>query len=458
MVAAEQCLPISEISAYIQRWTIRARVTSKSTLRTFSKGNGAGKVFHVHLLDMHGGEIRATFFNEAADKYFENMQLGKCYTFSRGSVKIADQRYNPCSHRYEIVFDKMVQIGEVEDDAQIEAVKFSLTDLRSVQSRTLPCNVDLCGVVASAGPAVSFTSKEGRDLVKRDITIADDTATSISVTIWGDRAKQDDANFEGSPVLGLKGVVVKEWNGGRSGSLSEGGALVFSPQLADAERVRQWWTQGGKAQSLTALSQNGLGGGGGAARLAGAKALDLAEMRRTAEQVLHQPELYSVVCRLGLVQTQKRGETQPLFYMACQEPKEGKALPCNRRVDSSGFCAACNRAGKAAPRFNLRCRFADYADNAWLTTFHEAAQQVVGLTAEQAQAVEQGEAGREELEATIAAKYFRQPLRLTLRAKLDSYNGEARTNITCIDARPVPRGERGRAMLQEIRERLAADA
>merc|ERR1719210_1468710 len=387
----EQCLiPVSELSTYVQRWTLRARVTSKSPLRTFSKGGGSGKVFHVNILDVHGGEIRASFFNDAADAHFDKLQVGKCYTFSRGAVRIANRQYNPCDHRYEITFDKLAQIEEVEDDEQIETVKLSLTDLKSVETRALPCNVDLCGIVTCANSAISFTSREGKELLKRDITIADDTASSITVTIWGDRAKQEDSVFQGNPVVCLKGVVIKEWNGGRSGSLSEGGMLVFRSAAPEAKRVEEWWSEGGKSQSLTALSKTF---SGGSSRAANAKQLDLTELRRQSEQVLHQPETYSVFCRLALVQMQKKGEPQPLCYMACQELREGKALPCNRRVDSSGFCSSCNRAGKAAPRFNLRCRFSDAGDNAWITTFHEAAQQVVGLSSEEAQDLEQGEGG-----------------------------------------------------------------
>nr|QDO16188.1 replication protein A 70 kDa DNA-binding subunit [Lingulodinium polyedra] len=454
MAPTGQCfIPISEISAYVQRWTIQARVTSKSVLRTFSKGAGNGKVFHVQLLDVHGGEIRASFFNEAADKLFETLQVGKCYSLSRGSVRIANRQFNPCNHRYEISFDKMAEVEQVADDGAIDAVKLNLTDIRSLQSRTLPCNVDLCGIVTASGPVVAFTSREGKELVKREITIADDTATSIGVTLWGERAKQEGSTLEGHPVVCLKGVVVKEWNGGRSGSLSESGALVLKPTVAEAQRVHQWWAQGGEAQTLTPLSV--AGGGVGGARAANAKPMDLTELRSASEQVLHQPELFSVVCRLALVQFSKKGETQPLYYEACQELREGKSLPCNRRVDSSGFCPSCNRAGKSAPRLNLRCRFADCGDVAWLTTFHEAAQQVISLTAEQVQALERGEGGRETLEAAIMTRYFSQPLQVTLRAKLDTYNGEARTNVSCIDARPVPRGERGRAMLREVREMLA---
>jgi len=143
------------------------------------------------------------------------------------------------------------------------------------------------------------------------------------------------------------------------------------------------------------------------------------------------------------------------FNTICQELREGKSMPCNRRVDGSGFCGACNRAGKAAPRFSLRCRFSDAGDNAWITTFHEAAQQLVGITSEEAQSLEQGEGGREALEGHIMSKYFNRPLQVTLRAKLDSYNGETRTNVTCIDARPVSCGDRGRAMLKELRELIS---
>jgi len=225
---------------------------------------------------------------------------------------------------------------------------------------------------------------------------------------------------------------------------------------------QRWCNVGGLrvvTQSLTALTVMG-GGSGSAARAANAKVVDLSELRRVSEQVLAtETEVYSVVCRLALVQLQKRGETQPLTYTACQEPKHGNGLPCNRRVDSSGFCASCNRAGKAAARFNLRCRFADAGDSAWLTTFHEAAEQVVGLNAEEAQHIEQGDGGREALEGAIVAKYFDQPLQLTARAKFETYNGESRVNVSCIGARPVPRGQHGRAMLKEVLEhvRLAAE-
>jgi len=192
-------------------------------MRTFRKGTGEGKVFHVDLLDAEGGEIRASFFNDAVTMFHDKLQKGKCYTFSGGSVRVANRQFNQCSHRYELSFDKMGKVEEVADVAHIEKNVFKFADLRSVQTRAVPFTSDMCGILTAFQPKLAFTSKDGKELVKRDITIADDTATSINVTIWGERAQQEDSVFAGNPVVVLKGVAVKEWNNGRSGSLLAAG-------------------------------------------------------------------------------------------------------------------------------------------------------------------------------------------------------------------------------------------
>jgi len=322
--------------------------------------------------------------------------------------------------------------------------------------------VDVCGIISSFNPTQSVNSKEGVELVKREITIADDTATTLSVTLWGDRAKQDDSMFDGHPVVALKSVAVKEWKETRSGSLLQGGELQFKPSTPEATRLQQWWSQGGSSQELAHLSVLKPGSEGGNTR--NSTPTTLAGLREASSKVGYQPEIYNMVAKLALVQMQKQGAPQPLHYMACQEPKEGmKNLTCNKRVDEQGFCAACNRAGKVAPRLNLRCRFVDFEDQAWLTSFHEAATKILGMPAQEVRdleqaAAEKGEAGREELEAAIRKKYFDKPMSITVRAKMDNYNGEPRANVTVIDARPVSRSEHGRHMLKEIQELLSQPA
>eukprot|EP00403_Amphidinium_massartii_P032010 CAMPEP_0178434068 /NCGR_PEP_ID=MMETSP0689_2-20121128/33233_1 /TAXON_ID=160604 /ORGANISM="Amphidinium massartii, Strain CS-259" /LENGTH=456 /DNA_ID=CAMNT_0020056121 /DNA_START=146 /DNA_END=1516 /DNA_ORIENTATION=- len=446
--------PISEISTYQPRgWTIKARVSNKAPIRTFSKGTNGGKVFHVELLDASGGEIRASFFNTAVDQFYDKLVVGKCFTLSKGNVKVANRQYNNCNHRYELVFDKDAVVEAAEDDAAIQTVRYNFVNLRALESRTGNRIVDLCCVITAFQPLQTI-KKDGQELVKRELTLADDTASTLTVAIWNERAKQPDSKFEGSPIVALKGVNVKEWNGGLAGSLTASGSIDFNPSLPEAERLQQWWTKGGSSQNLTALSKSG-GGGGLAAQ--NAKDATLAEIRTASQQLSSEQMTFNVVSRLALVQLRKQGETQPLSYMACQEPREGQSLPCQRRLDDRGFCATCNKAGKAAARMNIRCRYSDFADQTWLTTFSEAAEKVLGVTAQQVRDMESTGA-REKLEGAIREQYFTQPFQLLLRAKLDSYMGETRTNVTCISAQPVNIRQHGRKMLKEIREHLVAVA
>jgi len=446
------CLPISELSNYQTKWTIKARITNKAPLRTFKRGTGEGKVFHVDLLDAMGGEIRASFFNDAADKFFEMLAPNKVFTFSKGSIKIANKQYNSTNHRYELTFEKDAVVTEVAEDESIAAAIFHFVDIKTVQSKPLPCRVDLCGVVSAFKAPATIKTREGKEVMKRDITLADDTGTAIELTLWGATALLEDSKFEGNPTLAVKNVLVKEFNGGRSGSVLDSNAIIFSPAGPEADRIRQWWQKGGSNQAVTSISV-GLGGGGARAR--NAQHCTFGAMRKLAEQVTEEPVHFNLVGRLALVQTTKQGEKQPLYYNACAEPRDN-GMSCNKRVDEGGFCASCGRAGKTAVRMNLRCRFADFSDSAWLTTFHEAAENVLGMKGEEVKVMEVDGAGREALEAQIKKRYFSDPLQLIVRGKLDTYMGEARPNVSCVDVRKVDRRQHGRVMLKEIQEMLAA--
>jgi len=451
--AAESYFPISEISAYQSRgWKIKARVTRKAPMRSFTARGVANKVFSVDLLDASGGEIRASFFGTAADSFLDKLIVGKCYTLAQGNVRVANRAYNTCNHRYELVFDKEAVVEEASEDAQIDTVKYNFMNLRMLETKAAPCIVDLCGVVV-AFQGLQTIRKDGQELVKREITLADDTGNTVSVALWNERAKQAESVFEGTPVVALKGVSVKEWNGGRAGSLTSGGSMQLQPDLPEAAKLQQWWEKGGSTQNLTALSR--AGGGGGMAQ--NAKDMTLGEMKGASLKVADQTEYYNVVSRLALVQLRKQGETQPLSYMACQEAREGQSLPCQRRLDDKGFCVSCQRAGKAAPRLNVRCRYSDFADQAWLTTFNEPAEAVLGMSSKEVYDLEHT-GGRDKLEALIREKYFFQPFQLSVRAKLDYYQGETRSNITCVSAQPVNIKQHGRKMLKEIREHLLVAA
>ena len=60
----------------------RYRVTSKGDKKRWNNAKGEGTLFSIDLLDEEGGEIRATFFKEACEKFYDVIQPQKVYTFS----------------------------------------------------------------------------------------------------------------------------------------------------------------------------------------------------------------------------------------------------------------------------------------------------------------------------------------------------------------------------------------
>ena len=196
----------------------------------------------------------------------------------------------------------------VDEDTGIQMIKFSFVSLRALSQRKLPATVDLCGVIVSFKSAQVVTSKEGAELTKREITIADHTATSMVVTLWGDRAKREDIVFEGHPSIALKSVLVKEFRESRVGSLPRNGVFLLNSDMPEALRLQRWWTQGGSSRELSQLSPTagGLGGDRNVTRST------VAGLRRAIEKLGSQPEFFSLVARLAMIQMRKQGEVQSL--------------------------------------------------------------------------------------------------------------------------------------------------
>jgi len=101
-------------------WKIKARVTKKSDLRQFTTQKGPGKVFSADLIDADGTQIQASFFNDAAEQFFPQIQENKVYLFSNGYVKLANKRFTSIKNDYCLNFDKGGDIEEVPEDVSIK--------------------------------------------------------------------------------------------------------------------------------------------------------------------------------------------------------------------------------------------------------------------------------------------------------------------------------------------------
>lgn len=104
--------PIEALSPYQNKWTIKARVTSKSEMKHWSNQKGDGKLFSCHLLD-ESAEIKATAFNDQADRWYNIMKEGHVYFVSKAKVGIARKQFSTLSNEYEISFERDTMIQEV---------------------------------------------------------------------------------------------------------------------------------------------------------------------------------------------------------------------------------------------------------------------------------------------------------------------------------------------------------
>lgn len=110
--------PIEAISPYAHKWTIKARCTSKSNIKTWHNRNGEGKLFSVNLLD-DSGEIRATGFNDQCDMLYNIFQEGSVYYISSPCrVQIAKKQFTNLNNDYELTFER---------DTIVEKVSFTLS-------------------------------------------------------------------------------------------------------------------------------------------------------------------------------------------------------------------------------------------------------------------------------------------------------------------------------------------
>ena len=316
--------PIDSLNPYQNRWTIRARITNKSDMRTYNNAKGPGKLFSIDLLDDAGGEIRGTFFNEGVDKYDALLQKDQIYSFSGGRIKLANKRFSSLNNDYEITFSERSEILKLSGAEAGGAfnTRFNFATLRDFETMGADTIVDVCGVISQADPVKDLMSKKGAQLYKRDLTVVDcsgpsGTAMSVRLTLWGENAQMADDTFMAGTLLAAKGMKIGEW-GGRSLSAGRGCTLLFNPDLPEAHKLKAWYDDGGSSAAVTALT-TGSSGGGGAGRITPfAERLNIAKIVEDGLGNKEKPDYITVKAMINFIKydDERRYVVKPLFLAA----------------------------------------------------------------------------------------------------------------------------------------------
>jgi len=424
--------PIQALTVYSNCWTIKARVTKKSDIRRWDKGpTNQGTLFSIDLMDKSGGEIRGTFFKEACDMYFERIQEGGVYFFSKGKLKMSNKRFTNLKHEYEITFDKNAVIEECQDDSSIKAINMERTPIASIQDLPSESTVDIIGIAVEVGSLSEFTSKAGKPLVKLEIVLADESKCSIRATVWGDKARDIEAklsNCAPNPVIGIKGARVSDW-GGKSLSTGGGGSVVIEPELPEVQVLRQWHQSGADTTSFVPLSQNGrVGGGANTAPKPVNERHTIASIKDLNLGGGDKPDYIDIKATVIRVMPDKMW-----YYSAPSENNNCKVVECN---DGQWFCEKKNEYyPNKQNRYILRGILSDFTGETYFTMFNDQACAFLnGTTADEMQELKEND--ENSFNQVIKDAMFQTGL-VRLSIKREVHQEQERVKATVLSFQPL---------------------
>lgn len=414
--------PIEGLSPYAHKWTIKARVTKKSDIRTWQKQNSEGKLFSVNLLD-ESGEIKATGFNDQCDQLFDVFQEGSVYYVSSPcKVQLAKKQYSTLSNDYELLFERDTAVEKAEDQECVPQIRYNFSSIADLQNVEKDSVIDVIGVIKDVAECSQITSKSTqKSFDKRELTIVDDSCYMIRITIWGKTAVAFDASPES--ILALKGCKVGDF-GGRSLSLLSSGSLCVDPDIAEAHKLKGWYDSQGRRENFATHTSLVAAGSEGGRR---SDLKTISQVRDENLGMLESGDYFSVKATIVYIK-----QDNPA-YPACRT--EG----CNKKVsdmgDGSWRCEKCD-VNHPCPeyRYILSLNVNDHTGQLWLSCFDDVGRIVMGMDANKLMELRENDPpATEKLFEMANCKTFT----FKVRAKMDNYQEQQRIRYQIISATAI---------------------
>ncbi|KAM9811370.1 replication protein A 70 kDa DNA-binding subunit isoform X1 [Syngnathus typhle] len=426
-------VPIASLNPYLSKWTIRVRVTNKSSIRTWSNSRGDGKLFSMEIVD-ETGEIRVTGFNQEVDKFFDLIEVGKVYYMSKGSLKVANKQYTSVKNDYEITLNGDTSIIPCEDDCDVPVIQCDFVSIGDLEKKEKDSVVDVIGVCKSVDEVTRLTTKTNREVSKRTLNLMDTSGKMVNVTLWGEEAEKFDGSSQ--PVVAIKSAKLSDF-GGVSLSVSFSSSMMINPDIPEAYKLRGWFDKEGHSMEGQSLTESRGSGG-----MANSNWKTLSDVK--SEHLGHGEKADYFTCVGTIVYMRK----ESCLYQACPSQE------CNKKVlDQQNGMYRCEKCDKEFPNFKYRlilaANIADYSDNQWVTCFQESAEAILGQNAAYlGQLKDSNEAAFDEVFQQVNFNTFV----FRTRVKLETYNDESRIKATAMDVKPVDHKEYCKRLIMNIRK------
>ncbi|CAK1556348.1 unnamed protein product [Leptosia nina] len=435
MLSSQMTHPIASLSPYQNKWVIKARVMTKSAIRTWSNAKGEGKLFSMDLCD-ESGEIRATAFRNECDRFYDMIQVDKVYYISRCQLKTANKQYTSIKNDYEMTLTPDTVIAECMEDAScVPTIKYEFLPISEIANKGVDTILDTIGVCKMASDLQELTARStGKQLKKREVTLVDSSGGAIALTLWGKEAESFDGNA--NPVIAAKGARLTEFNGSKSLSCLASTMLRLNPDLPEAHKLRGWYDNGGADMDVVNISARAGGYAGGSS--------DWITFSEAEEKQLGSGNKGDYYSLLGVLTFTFADNA---VYKACPQEQ------CNKKlVDQENGLFRCEKCNREYPNYKYRlllgANVSDPTGDQRITAFSEAAEAMLGKnSADIGRLFEYDKAAYAQLFEDVKFRTFV----FKFRTKMEVYSDEARLKTTVMSATPVDYKEANARFIKNIK-------
>ncbi|KAF3785823.1 Replication protein A DNA-binding subunit B [Nymphaea thermarum] len=380
MAMTRRVHPLVSLNPYQGNWTIKVRVTDKGIMRSYKNVRGEGSLFNVELTDEDGTQIRATMFNEAAKKFYPKFELGKVYYISRGTLKLANRQFKTVPNDYEMTLNENSEVEEATGEGIcIPEVKFNFIKIdqlsQYINGREL---IDAIGVVQHVSSTLSIRRKsDNKDIPKRDITIADESKRTVVVSLWNDHATKVGQELldmvDTAPVVAIKSLKVGDFQGVSLSTVITS-TVVINPDTSEAKKLRSWYDSEGKQSSMASVGSGMISSKTGSRSMYSDR-VSLSHIVGDTSLGQDKPAWFSIIGYISFIKPD-----QTMWYRACKT--------CNKKVTetigSGCWCEGCQKNdAESSLRYIMVVRVTDSSGEAYVSTFNEQAEKIIGCTADE---------------------------------------------------------------------------
>lgn len=429
--APPRIIPIAALNPYQGKWTIKARVTSKGELRRYNNPKGDGKVFSFDLLDSDGGEIRATCFNAVADNFYNQIEVGKVYYLSKGTLKPAQKTFNHLKHDFEITLDHTSTAQPCfDDDTSIPRQQFHFRSISEVENMDNNTVLDVIGVVTTVNPTSSIMRKNGVEAQKRTLFLKDMSGRSIELTLWGDFCHKDGQTLQELtdssqfPILAVKSARAYDFNGKTLSTITSS-QLSINPDFPEAQKLKTWFDSIGKNTPSISMSREISQNKDSFKTISQIKD----EKLGTSEK----PDYITINATIWQMKLEN------FCYTAC--PIILGERKCSKKVvdngDGTWKCEKCDKiVNECDYRYILQLNIQDHTGDVWVTSFQETGEEILGISAKELYFMKHEEQDDERF-VEIVRSVLHNEYCFKLKVKEESWGDEQRVKSSVVKAEKI---------------------